>query len=723
MSELELASCFSGPNALIDVSGYFDLSSARMTALQLASFREDRVRLSSIIDNRNTHFSSSPGSIFPTPLHLCCMWKLKPRLGNDAGNDPCRNISYGSVSCAEMLLLHGADPNGLLDATLDRLRIGTVSSIGAKFTSSSNGDEDILCASRRGSIVERDENPTKSSSTSIRPLHLALFNNNTALVKLLLLHGAEIRPLEKMCLWCCATSWSIGGLAMLASVDEPGMRRAASDPSGLNTDDHQTAMHVALLNDPREEYCMANSEVCEHVERLIHFLDLVSSFGCPVNAQDARGNTALHYAWRYGNAQAAIHLVEVLHADPAIKNDEGATPFHYHPSQLPSAAVLLSGLTNQLHLSSSWKVMHQAALALLRYDPEAVVGRSSPSPWLATTALHVLSEGFSSLKEMYPADDLVALAVDLLQHSPNAINLPNERGLTPLLIACSSPCTPDFVDSLLVHGGDPRTTTAAGLTCLQQLLCLTEPYPGIGDVALSLVVALGEFDVNDLSQSPSSSKPFLDAHVVRTHPYWQSFYEAVSPPKTEKEKREREASRFYHYANNASGTAQIIGELSSALNESAVSSRYAAFVERRKQQQQVEQDEHFSNKTTLVAEVPSGPLGPSCEAAISTFQCAELNAIKYDPRRQVTDDDGYSFPADKSLMCKGLPVGHVLVILLRERAEEEELRRQCLEDSYVTQEMRRQHQRTLQFAAARHAHLPKIVNQHYCHHHTNGSNK
>jgi hypothetical protein len=755
MTTMEERLCFSGPNALCDATGFFrkdecsdspgrPLAVYGMTPLQAACFAEDCVKIARCLENRQTHFSAHSRSIFPPPLSICCLWKTTP--GSGTLSNPCAGISYGSVACAEAMLLHGADPEGLADAVMERLRVGTHSTKAAAV--------DVEKSFWEGK---------KGPSEGIRPLHLALLNNNTPLVKLLLMHHASVKPLQRMALWCCCASWSIGGLAMLAVVDDEAVRSAAAMPLD---DCGQTAMHIALLHYPRDEYCMPNDDICEHNDRLLHLLDMLSFYGCNVNARDNLGRTALHVAWRSGHADAAVHLIEQLHADPAIRDADGATAFGSHPSNLPSAAVLLAGLTLNTHLPASWEHLHGLVTSVLRHDPHAVMMEdaepcTSPAS-TTTTALHLLCESFASLRLLYPVERIVALAEALLNHTPACVQIRDAHFLTPLFIACSAPCCAAFVDVLLKYGADPWQRCcdrkklgqcSSQVTCLQQLLALPEPYYGVGDVALSLIGATENFDVNDLSQPYEPSKPFLDSLVVRTHPYWQSFFEVMCPPETEKEKRLREAQRFYSYATSASHSAaplqDLVGEVSSVCFKKErqsirSTSATASLVSPEARGASSSRDSRSMAEAPLdvTAQLP-GPV----QASLALYRLDELNAVKFAHRSPVTTQLTDALEADTAS-----PLPHILQLVsaeddgerrsvaqhsrqrdakeedeeeeeeeepsllarfLQEREAEEAFRRRCWEDAYTMEEMRRQHMRSLQFAAERHSGLQRLTDYHH----------
>lgn len=785
--------CFSGPNALCDTRGVFgggvDASSPEgrdssrtslhqltvhgMTSLQMACFAEDCVRLSRCIENRLTHFSAHRNSLFPPPLSICCLWKCHehhstranvPEDDEEEEEKGSRKISFGSLACAEALLLHDADPEALCDPLIERLRVGTVTA-----TTADGAEQESLNRSQSSLSVQ---SAAALTAVSIRPLHLALLNNNTSLVKLLLKHGATVRPLHHAALHASCCSWSIGGLAMVAHMDDEAVRAAASERLDAC---QRTAMHVALLHYPRDDYAMPNDDVCEHGDRLLYLLDMLAFYGCDVDAQDEVGSTALHEAWRFGCADAAVHLIERLHASTTLLDNTGATAFQVHPSGLPSAAVLLGGLARDAHVSPSWHHLERLIAAVLRHDPHAVMTQKAqgssddkstdtyasetteaPLTGIAT-ALHVLCESFGALQHLYPTDRLVALAEALLLHSPRCVNMCDEVGLTPLFLACSSSmCSKAFINVLLAHGADPwmrccdrKKLGQAGseVTCLQQLLALPEPYSGIGDVALSLIEAIGNFDLNDLSQPYQPSRPFMESTTVRTHPYWQSFFEVICPPETEKEKRKREAERFYAYASlgrsNGSVLPQqtMVGEVSSVLSNSIVKQRtppqqessggaavssssflrstFIHAVEQRK----AEENHEERGERDVTAQLPAAVV-----SAVAMFRLEDLNTARFVLEQdratraaQCGEDDelrredlmfptvpqsGTSSVEDEQ---KDLPI---LVQFLREREAEEAFRRRCWEDPYAVEEMRRQHMRALSFAAERHSGLLQLVDYH-----------
>lgn len=54
-------------------------------------------------------------------------------------------------------------------------------------------------------------------------------------------------------------------------------------------------------------------------------LKLLYRFGVSINDVDYRGNTALHYATKYGYHSLAEYMIRKLGADDTVANNQGAT--------------------------------------------------------------------------------------------------------------------------------------------------------------------------------------------------------------------------------------------------------------------------------------------------------------------------------------------------------------------------------------------------------------
>lgn len=81
------------------------------------------------------------------------------------------------------------------------------------------------------------------------------------------------------------------------------------DPLAITQNDKWNRLHRANIWTP------------SHPETIRFYLE----YGVPVNAQDRKGYTPLHFAMRAQNADAALALLEAG-ADPNIASEDGSTP-------------------------------------------------------------------------------------------------------------------------------------------------------------------------------------------------------------------------------------------------------------------------------------------------------------------------------------------------------------------------------------------------------------
>lgn len=158
------------------------------------------------------------------------------------------------------------------------------------------------------------------------------------------------------------------------------------------------------------------------------------------------------------------------------------------------------------------------------------------------------------------------------------------RCATPLVLAIEQGSPLELVQLLLRWGACPTSRATRSdlheesklsppLNAFQALASQRQPFPHIGETAiLTLLAVSGDHDrhanhedagsvdedtkalipslavLNSLLTHPTcAQRSMLDVPLIQTHPFWQSFYEVMMPPVDEKDRRRREAERFYKF--------------------------------------------------------------------------------------------------------------------------------------------------------------------------------
>lgn len=198
-------------------------------------------------------------------------------------------IPTGLFSVTRQLLADGYDPN----------------------ESCSDGETPLHLAARRGHeevlvlLLEYGAEINAKATQGHTPLLSAVhFEGNTSVVQTLLNHGADVNTADNNG-WTPLFSAVFDDHRDIARLLVESGARVESSTNEMN----QTPLHRAAWNEDGP------------------LLDFLLKHGANINAKISRGETALHYAAKYG--QSTLLQLLVNGANPNIQADNGETPLYW----------------------------------------------------------------------------------------------------------------------------------------------------------------------------------------------------------------------------------------------------------------------------------------------------------------------------------------------------------------------------------------------------------
>jgi ankyrin len=271
-----------------------------------------------------------------------------------------------------------------------------------------------------------DECPLKT------PLFAAAAGGRLAVARLLLDHGADLKLNDPWYGTALHRAAAEGEVKVAKLLLERG-----ADPNA-RTKEGETPLHWTVRHHGEPHWRMQglwdNVPVKKGPVDAAPMTDLLAAHGAGLNAQDAKGWTALHWAVLHGQTSLATLLIQ-QGADPSLR--VAAPQIRYTP-----------------HIKTVWGGEGQTVLHLAAASGNLALAKIAIARGAQADVRDDL--GDTPLHEASRAGHAEVAAYLISQGAP--ANTADRDGLTPLHLAAYSGST-ETLRALLDHGGDPNAST------------------------------------------------------------------------------------------------------------------------------------------------------------------------------------------------------------------------------------------------------------------------